>query len=135
VPLPAGDDFIELALFGSQEMEVVIDDVAAERRAREGALLQLGGRVPEVHGDRRQLIGLIDVALEHIRGIDLILDTVKPGSYGRGVDQVRVGIGARDATFDAQRGTVTHHPESGGAVVVAPGDSGWRERPRLIALV
>ena len=46
-PLPVGDDGVEFSLFGAEEVEVVIDDVFAERLAREGALGQRGDRFVE----------------------------------------------------------------------------------------
>ena len=42
---------------------------------------------------------------------------------------------AGQAALDPQRRAVPDHAEAAGAVVVAPGDPGWRPRARLVALV
>src|SRR5688572_10566177 len=63
-PFPVRDDRIELALFGAEKVQVVLDDVVAEGLARERALLQRSDRFGEVMRNLWQLERAVDVAFE-----------------------------------------------------------------------
>ena len=86
-------------------------------------------------GERLRLGLLVGVALQLRARVDLVLDSVEPRSEQRGVAQVGVHIGARDAALGAARLAVADDAEPAGAIVATPRDR--RRRPALggIALV
>src|SRR5262249_57750768 len=73
---PAGDDLVEEALFDASVVEVVLDDIVPEGRAREAPLLQ---RVDRVAQRRREAlrVGLVRVPLERVGCLQLLLDAVQ----------------------------------------------------------
>ena len=78
-----------------------------------------------VTGDRR--IGAIGDLHAHVG------DAVESTRQRGGERQVRVGVGARDPTFDTERGTVTgeaiaDHPETDRSIVGRPRNTGRRPR-------
>src|ERR687888_26578 len=105
-PFPAGHCFVELALLRREEVQVVLDHIRAEGRARQLTALQLAYRLAQRARHLRQIGGLIDVPLEDGRRLDPVLDAVQAGGDRGRVGQVRVRVGARDAALGAQGGAV-----------------------------
>src|SRR5438552_16454469 len=69
-PFPARDHLVELALLGPQEMEVMRDDLLAERLPRHPARLEERDRLAQAPRDPRQLARRVDVPLEGRRRLD-----------------------------------------------------------------
>src|SRR5262245_7925634 len=116
-------------------MEVVVDDLLPERSARPGALRQRMDRFAERVRDLGEIARAVDVALERGRRLHVILDAVEPRGDGGGEGEVRIRVGAGRAALDTLRRSVPDDAKAGGAVVVTPGDAGWRERAGHVALV
>ena len=55
-------------------------------------------------------------------------DAVETGRERCGERQVRIAVGSGNAAFDAQTLSGAHDAETGGAIVVAPGDPSRRPR-------
>src|SRR5204863_1846800 len=108
-------------------VRVVLDDLGAEGRAREGARLEGGERVAQVAGHARELARCVQIAAEARRRFELALDPVEArGERGR-EGEIRIRVRAGDAALDAQTLVVTDDAEARGAVVVTPGEA--RRRP------
>src|SRR4029078_6642442 len=76
--LPVGDVPIEEPLLGARIVDVVVDDLVAERRSRDRPLLERGD--PFAHRARKPLCArLVGVPLERRREPELVLDPVEPG--------------------------------------------------------
>src|SRR5262245_59890676 len=121
---PVGDVAIEEPLLGTRVVEVVVDDLVAERGARHRAMLQRGDRV--AHRAREPVrLRLVGVPLERGSEPQLVLDAVEPRGDDRREGEIRVDVAAGDPGLDAQRLAVADDPEAARAVVVAP-----RERRR-----
>src|SRR5215211_1723210 len=132
--LVAGHDLIVEPLLGAGEVQVVVDDVVAERAARDRPLLERGYRLAQRR--RKALgIGFVGVALEGRGRLELLLDPVEPRRDQGGKGEVRVDVAAGDARLDPRRRPVSDDPEAARAVVVTPGESRRRPRARGIALV
>src|SRR5687767_4371730 len=87
--LVAGDDLVEEALLGARVVQVVVDDVVAERRARHRPLLERRDRLAQ--GVREALgVRLVRIPFERGRQLELVLDPVEPGREERGEAQVGV---------------------------------------------
>src|SRR6185295_13523906 len=80
-------------------------------------------------------VGLVGVALERRRQLELVLDSVKAGSEHRGERKVGVYVPARDSRLGAQPVAVADDAEAAGAVVVPPGQGRRRPAPGRVALV
>src|SRR5690606_36378034 len=69
------------------------------------------------------------------RRFELILDSVEPRSDGSCQCQIGIAVGSRNAAFDAQARSTTYNPETGGTVVVTPGEPGRGPGAVYITLV
>src|SRR3954452_12583301 len=125
VPLPtleqslalvAGDDAVEELLLGARVVEVVVDDVVAERRPRDLALLERGDRLAQRRREALR-VGHVGVPLERRRRIEHLLDPVQARREQRREREVRVDVAAGNACLDAQRRPAADDPEAAGAVV------------------
>src|SRR6266404_2356834 len=109
--LNIGDARVQLALLGASEVEQVIGHGVAERPADERALLErargLGQRAGHL-GEVRRGIG---VARECRPGLDLVLEAVEPRGQERRVDEIGVGVRARDPALHPQRVARAHGAE------------------------
>src|SRR5918994_7433584 len=134
LPFVARHDLVEDPLLGVRVVEVVVDDVVAERAAGEGALLEradrLAQRVREALGIR-----LVRVALEPRRWLEPALEAVEPGGDQRGEREVRVHVATGDPRLHASRAPVPDHAETACAVVLAPRKRRRRPRTGRVALV
>src|SRR5579863_4380765 len=81
------------------------------------------------------MLGLVGVALEHGLQRKVVVDPVKARRDQRRERQVGVEVRPAGAVLEAKRRPVANDPQSAGAVVVTPGDRGWREGSRRISLV
>src|SRR5579859_6627627 len=108
----------------------MLDHTGAERLLGELAFLERPDRLRQRVGHTLQIARTVGVADESLRRLDLVADAVEAGSERGGEGEVGVGIGTGDAALDAQALAIAHHPESGGAVVVAPREP--RRRPRSV---
>src|SRR6266550_1677184 len=99
LPFPAGDDLIEEPLLGAAVVQVVVDDLVAERGARNVPLFERRDRLAQ---RRREALGirLVGVPLERRRQLELLLDPVQPRREQCGEREVRVDITAGDARLD-----------------------------------
>src|SRR3954464_14498196 len=122
--LVAGDDLVEQPLLRARVVEVVVDDVVAERAPRERSLLERRDRLAQRRREPLR-VRLVGVALERRRRLEPLLDPVDPGGEQRREREVRVDVAARDARLDAQRRAVAHDAEAARPVVLPP-----RERRR-----
>src|SRR5438046_1782578 len=131
---PAGDDLVEQPLLGVTVVQVVVDDLVAERGARDMPLLERGDRLAQ---RRREALGirLVGVPLERRRQLELLLDPVQPRRKQRGEREVRVDIAAGDARLDPLGRAVANDPEAARAVVAAPGERRRRPASGRVALV
>jgi hypothetical protein len=112
----------------------VVDDSVAERGAGHGAGFERGDRLAQ---RRREAIGigLVGIAVERRRRLELVLDPMEPcGDHG-GEREIRIDVSARDPRLDAARRTVTDEPEPARPVVVAPGERRRCPAPGGVALV
>src|SRR5918992_1519679 len=132
--LVAGDDTVEDCLLRSCVVQVVVDDVIAERSTRDRSRLERGYRFAERPGEPLG-VRLVGVALERRRRLEALLDPVQPGRNQCGERQVRVDVTAGNPRLDAQRRPVADDAKSAGTVVVAPGERRRRPGPRREALV
>src|SRR5438105_8492897 len=130
----ARDDLVEQTLLRTRVVEVVVDDVVAERRAGHRSLLERVGRLTERRGKALR-VRLVRVALERRRQLEPLLDAVEPRRDQRRERQVRVDVTARNPGLDPRRGPVADDAETAGAVVVAPGQRRRRPRSGRVALV
>src|SRR6478735_3131262 len=99
---PVGDVPIEQPLLGARVVEVVVDDLVAERGAGDGALFQ---RVDRVEHRAREAVGarLVRVSLECGREPQLVLDPVEPGRDDRREREIRIDVASGDPRLHAQR--------------------------------
>src|SRR5256885_8704553 len=73
----ARDDLVEQALLRTRVVEVMVDDVFAERRAGHRSLLERVGRLAERRGKALR-VRLVGIALERRRHLEPLLDAVEP---------------------------------------------------------
>ena len=125
---------VEQLLLGARVVEVVVDHLVAERRARHRAALErrdrLAQRVREAVG-----VGLVGVALERRRQLELLLDPVQAGRDDRREREIGIRVGAGDPRLRPQRRAVPDDPEAAGPVVAPPGERRRRPRAGRVALV
>ena len=132
--LPVGDDLVEEGLLGVRVVQVVVDDLVAERTARHRPDLE---REDGFAHRRREALGvrLVRVPLERGWRRELVLDPVKAGGDDRGEGEVRVDVATGNPCLDPSCLPVPDDPEPARAVVVSPGERRWRPAARRIALV
>ena len=121
-------------LLRARVVQVVVDDLVAERLPRHRAVLERGDRLTQRVWETLR-VRLVGVAFEWRRQLELVLDPVEAGDERR-EREVRVGVSARDPRFRPQRLAVPDDPEAAGAVVVAPGK--WSvpsSRQNLVQLI
>src|SRR5207247_6097803 len=128
------DDPVELRLLGPRVVEVVVDHVLAQRVARHLALLERADRLAERVREALH-VGLVRVAREGRRELELVLDSVQPGREQRGECQVWGHVRAGYPGLGAQVLAVTHDAETACAVVMSPRQRRRRPRARGVALV
>src|ERR1700761_6968763 len=100
--LPAGDRLVEEPLLGAAVVQIVVDDLVAERAAGERAFLQGADRVAQGRGGPRG-IGLVAVPLERGRQLELVFETCEPGGEQRREGEVGIDVAARDPGLDPLR--------------------------------
>src|SRR5262245_38046586 len=132
--LVAGDDLVEEPLLRARVVQVVVDDLVAERGARHRSRLERGRRLAQARREARD-VGLVRVALERRLELEALLDAVQARGEQRGEREVRVRVGAGDASLRAQRVAVPDDAEAARAVVVAPRECRRRPAPGGVALV
>src|SRR5258708_1162596 len=132
--LVAGPALVELRLFSTREVEVVVDDVVAERLARHLSFLQRGDGVAQRVRESLH-VGFVRVAFELGRHLELLLDAVQARRQQGRECQIWVDVSAGDAGLCAQVLAVADDPEPARSVVVAPRERRRRPRPCRIALV
>src|SRR3954452_5304560 len=132
--LVARHDRVEEALLGARVVEVVVDYVVSERRARHGAVLECLDRLQE--GVREALgVRLVRVPLERRRQLERILDAVEAGCQDGREGKVGIDVAARDSRLRPQALAVADDAEAAGAVVVPPREGRRRPASRGVALV
>src|SRR5262245_33237606 len=126
--LPARHDPIEDCLLRAGVVQIVIDDVVAERGASHCPALQSGDRLPQ---RRREPIGrrLVRVPLERRRKLQRLLDPMKPGGEHRREREIGVHVAPGDPRLDPQGRAGSDNAEPARAVVASPRQR--RRRPRL----
>src|SRR5438445_8480764 len=121
LPLIGGHDLVEEPLLGARIVQVMVDDLVAQQRARDHAALE--ARNCLAHRARKALdVGLVRIALEGRPELQLLLDAVQAGSEERPEREIRVRIGTGNARLRAQRLAVPDDTVATGAAVVAPGE-------------
>src|SRR5919198_3540893 len=135
LPLVAGHRLIEQPLFSSGVVEVVVDDLVAERRPCHGRALELVDRLAQRRGNASEALVCVRVALEHRRRLAPVLDSLQAGGDHRRERQVRIRVRTRNPRLDPEAIAVADDPEPAGAVVVAPGERRRRPALRGVALV
>ena len=125
--LVAGDRLVEEALLRARVVQVVVDDVVAEGGARHRPLLERRDRLAQRVGEALG-VGLVGVALERRRQLELVLD---PVAGRRRAARRRRGTGSTSPpgmrVSVRSAGAVADDAEAARAVVVAPGER--RRRP------
>ena len=135
LPFPVGHRRLEGLDLDLEELHVVVGDGRAEGLANQGAVREALGCVFEGAGHAWQIRGRVHVTLERRWWLDLLLDATEPARECCGVGEVRVAVGAGDPALDPEARALADHPESGGAIVLRPGDARGRPRPVDVALV
>src|ERR1051326_6494029 len=134
LPLVARHGLVEQLLLGARVVEVMVDDLVAEQRARNRALLEARDRLAQRMREALR-VGDVRVTLERRPELELVLDPVQPGGEQRRECEVRVRVRARDARLRAQRRSLADDAEAARAVVVSPGERRRRPAPGGEALV
>src|SRR6266540_1855554 len=100
--LVAGDGLVEQPLLRPRVVQVVVDDVVAERRTGHAAAFECVDRLAE---RRRKALGagFVRVALERRRRLQLLLDPVQPCGDQRRKSEIGIDVAAGDAGLDALR--------------------------------
>src|SRR5207237_7075683 len=119
-PFPVRHRGVEFSLLGAEEVQVVLDDVFAERLARPLALREGVNRFVEGVRNVRQIARSVHVAFECWRRFDAMLDAIEACGDRRSECKIWIRIRPRRPAFDAQRLAMTDDAESRGAVVDAP---------------
>src|SRR5215210_2283828 len=132
--LVAGNDLVEEALLRARIIEVVVDDVVAQRRAGDGAVFQRRDRLAQ---RMREALGVrfVRIALESRRQRRVVLDPVQAGRQQRREREVGIDVAAGNPRLRSQRSAVPDDAKAAGAVVVAPGERRGRPAPRRVPLV
>src|SRR5436309_10016330 len=134
LPLIAGNYLVEQGLLGARVVQVVVDDVVAERLAGHPALLEARDGVTQCVGETLH-VRLVGVALELGREGQLLLDAAEARRQEGGETEVRVHVRARDPRLGAQVLAVADDAEAARPVVVAPRERRRRPRTGGVALV
>src|SRR5215218_7871189 len=133
--LPVGDGCIVGGQLHVGHVEVVGDDVGAQRLAGDRAL---GEEAAGLAQRARHVLDVgrgVGVALADRWELDLLIDAVQARGDEPGERQVGVDVTARQTALEAPPRPVADDAEGAGAVVVAPSDGGRRERSRGKALI
>src|SRR5918994_4406646 len=134
VAFPVGNGGLEGFDLDSRHVQVVFDDLHAERTAGRLALCEELLRLAQVRRYVR-LVRLVGVAFELLFQGEFILYTVQTGG-DHGCDrQVRVHVPARQAVLHAQGAAVADDAQATGAVVLAPGDCSRGEGTLRVTLI
>src|SRR6185503_19828818 len=132
---PVGDGLVECLLLEPAVVQVVLDDLRPERRARRR------GPIEFVEGLAQRLrhLGeprvLVRITLVEGRRLELLRQSVKPRGDGSGEGEIGIGLGTRDAVLHAEARALPAEAKATRAVVPAARDAGRREAARLIPLV
>src|SRR5260370_29737221 len=126
LPLVTRHDFVEQPLLGARVVQVVVDHLVAEQRARERTALEPRDRVAQRMREALD-IGFVGVPHEGGAELELLLDAVETRGEQRREREVRIRVGTGNPRLRAQRLAVPDDAEAARAVVVAPGER--RRRP------
>src|SRR6266540_6707333 len=132
--LITGNDLIEKTLLHAPVVQVMVDDLIAERPPRNAALLHLIYRLPQRRREARR-VRLVGVALERLRQLELPLDPVQACGDHRRESEIGIHVTAWDARLDALRSVVAHDPKAARSVVDPPRERRRRPAPGRVALV
>src|SRR3954447_19390183 len=105
--LPVGDGGVVRVHLDLRRVQVVLDDVLAERGPGQLAAREGRGGFRQ-RGRHRAPVGVVGVADEGLFQLQLVLDAVETGGDQRGDGEVRVDVPARHAVLDAQRLAVAY---------------------------
>src|SRR5712672_3563019 len=92
LPLVGRHDLVIEPLLGARVIQIVIDDLVTEQRARHRSVLESRGRVAQRARETLD-IGLVRVAFEGRPELELLLDAVQPGREEGAHCEVRVRVG------------------------------------------
>src|SRR6187551_3957008 len=121
LPFPVRDEAVKEPLLGARVVEVVVDDLVPERGARHRPRLERGDRVAQRRREPLR-VGLVCVALERRRRLEVLLDPVQARRDQRREGEVGVDVAAGNPGLDPPGLAVTDDAEAARAVVVAPGE-------------
>src|SRR5947209_2929788 len=102
LPLVTRHDLVEETLLGACVVQIVIDHLVAEQRARDRTALEPGDRLAQRVREALD-IGLVGIPLERRPEFELLLDAVKAGGEQRSEREIWVRVGAGDARLRTQR--------------------------------
>ena len=127
-PLPVGDRGVERSQLDIGGVDIVVDDLVAERRAGHRARSEQLARVAQRTRQPRLVVREVGVA--GVDGLELEsqLDAVQPSSDDRAQREVRIQVRAAGAVLEAQRCPMADDAQRAGAVVLAPRHRGRSER-------
>src|SRR3990170_7911156 len=111
-------------------MRVVLDALFAEGAFREPAGREGIGGFSQGVRHARQMARRIDIAGEAFGWLDAVADPLEAGCHRCREGEIWVAVGARNPALDPEAWPCAHDAETGGPIVVAPGEP--RRRPRCV---
>src|SRR5215211_855815 len=117
--LVAGPDLGEQSLLRPRVVEGVVDDVVAERCARDRSLLE---RLERLAQRLRELlrVRLVRVSLQRLRQLEALLGRRAACRDQRGEREMGIHVAAVDQRLDPLGRTAADHPKAARPVVVQP---------------
>src|SRR5262249_46670776 len=125
--LVARDNAVEQLLFGASVVEIVLDDVVAERGTSDRPALKRPDRLAQRRWEPLR-VGDVRVPLERRPRVELLLDPVQARRDQCREREIRVDVAAGDPRLDAQPAAVADDQERTRPVVAPPRKG--RRRPR-----
>src|SRR5207248_7146504 len=132
--LVARHHLVEQPLFGACVVEVVVNDLVPECRARHRSGLEGLDRFAQRRWETSG-IRFVRIPFERRRQLEVVLDPVKTGGDQRGKCEIWSDVAPWDPRLDPLRGPVTDDAKAARPIVVSPCECRRSPRPGGVALV